>query len=133
MILLGWHFLGSKSSKPAASNPAAAPIAVAPAPAATRPAAPVPAAPPAAAVAATASHAGWYVIAYTYNREDQARTRAARLNARHSAVNAQVFSPSGHAPYLVSLGGAMSKDEARDVLRQARRSGMPRDTFVRRY
>ena len=77
--------------------------------------------------------AGWYVIAFTYNHEDQARTKASRLNARHTGMHAEVFSPHGHAPYLVSLGGPMSRDEAEAVLHRARRSGMPRDTFIRNY
>ena len=136
---LGWHLLSGGSSKRATSAPAtavqpAAPAAVAPEPTVVvrQPAAP--AARPRALTAAPAAHgAGWYVIAYTYNYEGQARAKAERVGAHHEGFHPEVFSPSGHAPYLVSLGGPMSEAEARNVQHRARRSGLPRDVFVRRY
>lgn len=144
VLLLIWHFV---SAKPAPVVPAAATTSQ-PAPAvptATRPAAPVaraeaprvakPTEPLAAAVTGggTRGRSGWYVIAYTYNHEDQAHAKAVRLSTHHLSMHPEVFSPGGHAPYLVSLGGPMSEDEAESVLQRARRSGLPRDTFIRRY
>lgn len=124
-----WHFLGSAPAHPrtpAASAPvvAAPPVAQTPAPAPTTQAAPP---------VATTRAPGWYVIAYTYNREGQASAKAAKLNARHPGFHAQVFSPRGRAPFLISLGGPMSESEARSLQQRARRSGLPRDTYIRKY
>ena len=137
LILLAWHLLSGKPAPPATAvvnRPAtvAAPAAPTTAPtAATGVQAPVASATEVPAAAVTAP--GWYVIAYTYNHEGQAQARAARLGRRRGGLHAQVFSPSGHAPYLVSLGGPMSEADATALLHRARRSGMPRDTFIRRY
>ena len=40
---------------------------------------------------------------------------------------------NGRAPYLVGLGGSMSEREADGLKDRAKRDGMPRDTFIRRY
>ncbi len=138
VLLVGWHFLAKKQSKPAATTAASSPVVPAArtaAPAASAVAAPTlpTTRPPAPPVAATPSRTGWYVVAFTYNHEGQARTKATRLGARHASLHPEVFSPTGRPPFLVILGGPMSKSEAQLVLRQARRSGMPRDTFIRNY
>ena len=148
VLWLGWHLLRSKPAPDIAATPVSAPAthtaAASPVAAPARPegrvdaarAVPDTAGPTAAAptaVAGTRLGAGWYVIAYTYNYEGQARAKAARVSEHHGGFHAQVFSPTGRAPYLVSLGGPMSAEEARDVWRRARRSGLPRDTFVRHY
>ncbi|HVG27854.1 MAG TPA: hypothetical protein VM865_09635 [Acidobacteriaceae bacterium] len=143
LLILAWHFFSAKPATPApiAASPATsapaqtlAPV-VRSAPAAQPiPAATLPAAAPRAETPAPAAHgAGWYVIAYTYNHQGQAQAKADRLNGRRSGLHAQVFSPHGGAPFLVSLGGPLSRNEAESVLRRARRSGMPRDTFVRNF
>ena len=143
VLLLGWRLLAHKSA-PAATAPTAPVAQSAPPPQAEAPAtsgapAPAPAATSPGEAAAAApmatghTGAGWYVIAYTYNHEVQARTKATRLERRHGGFRPEVFSPSGHAPYLVSLGGPLTQEEAVALERRARRSGMPRDTFIRRY
>ncbi len=143
VLFLAWYLLSSKSA-PAADRPAstvaapttqpsakAAPVGPA-APAAAPAQATAPAQQTHAAVVSAAHGTGWYVIAYTYNREDQARAKAARVS-RRGGPHAEVFSPSGRAPYLVSLGGPMNEREAKETLWRARRAGSPRDTFIRRY
>ncbi len=77
--------------------------------------------------------AGWYVIAWTYNHHGQAQAKADQLNVRHPGFHANVFSPRGRAPFLISLGGPMSEPEAKALQQRARRSGLPRDTFIRNY
>ena len=146
IAFLAYHFLSGKPGKAAGS--ASAPVAeVAPAVSPDLPAvvAPSPAvAPPASAPASsgaepTPAHAraahngGWYVIAYTYNFEDQARAKAHRIAEQHDGFHPEVFSPHGHAPFFVSLGGAMSEAEAQATVRRARHAGLARDTFMRRY
>lgn len=87
---------------------------------------------PRPAVAPTHVQPGWYVIAYTFNHEEQALKRAAALVRRYPGLHPQVIAPSGNA-YMVALGGAMSRNEAESTRNHARRAGLPRDTFVRNY
>ena len=76
---------------------------------------------------------GWRVIVYTYTKEAQAFAKATAIQARHPDLQAQVFTHNRHAPFLVSLGGPMSREEADAMLQKARRAGLPRDSFVRLY
>lgn len=144
LLLFGWHFFSAKPATPAA-NAHPAPVissgavtnseaAAPPRPAPPAPAAPVPAAATPTGEATASGTPGWYVIAYTYNHESQAATKVQRLRRTHNSLHPEVFSPTGHGPYLISLGGAMSsQSEAEAVWRHARRAGLPRDTFVRHY
>ncbi len=145
VMLLCWHFFsGSKSaSQSTTSRPAPVVSSGATSPpqsssSAETAVAPAQAAVPGPADSTEPAHAagapGWYVIAFTYNHEAQAATKVQRLRRNHNSMHPEVFTPTGHAPFLVSLGGAMSsQDEAEAVYRHARRSGLPRDTFVRHY
>jgi hypothetical protein len=74
----------------------------------------------------------WRVIAYTYNAVRDAKKKALAINKRWPGLNAEVFAPKGvdHPPYLVALGGRMSRMEAARVLQKARSRGLPRDTFM---
>ncbi|GAC1421486.1 MAG: hypothetical protein NVSMB62_16470 [Acidobacteriaceae bacterium] len=76
---------------------------------------------------------GWYVIAYTFNHEEQARKRAEAIVKRHGWLHPEVIAPGGGSAYLVALGGPMSRDQAESTRARARQVGMPRDTFVRNY
>jgi hypothetical protein len=73
------------------------------------------------------------VVSYTYNHEDQAAAKVKQLRKTHVSLQPQVFSPTGHAPYYVTLGSAMSSEQAASMLRRARQNGLPRDTFMRNY
>jgi hypothetical protein len=77
--------------------------------------------------------AGWYVIAYTFNHAEQAAIRAAAIERKNPSLHPQVIAPSGGSPYLVALGGPMSREQAQALQRRARQSGLPSDTFVRDY
>jgi hypothetical protein len=126
-----WHFVSAKPAHPTQSG-----VSLQSAPVASAAAQPVVARSPVdgAPVPAVARHApGWYVIAWTYNHQPQAREKADRINARNRGFHAEVFSPHGGTPYLVSLGGPMSEAEAKALQQRARRSGLPRDTYIRNY
>lgn len=132
-VIVIWHFVSAKPH-PAQS------ASVQPTPAATIPA-PQPVAHSAAESApvatirspAAATHApGWYVIAWTYNHQSQAQTKADRINAHYKGFHAEVFSPRGGS-FLISLGGPMSESEAKALQQRARRSGLPRDTYIRNF
>jgi hypothetical protein len=77
----------------------------------------------------------WRVIAYTYYKGREAEEKAHRINQQWPEFHASVFTPRGRdrAPYLVALGGRMSKPEAARLQQKARARGLPRDTFVRNY
>jgi len=89
---------------------------------------------PAATVRPANPNAGWRVVAFTYNRQDQAQAKADRLAHQHRDLHFEIFAPSGHAPWLVTVDGALTKEQAlalQDKLRG--RGGLPRDLYARNY
>jgi eukaryotic-like serine/threonine-protein kinase len=137
VVLLGWLFL-RKDGVPESSAPQSSSVA-APAVAGSTPEAPVaPAAPEVKAPTAVSNGAGtvgerWRVVAFTYNHEEQAKEKAQAVARRYPDLHPEVFSPSGHAPYLVTVGGAMSRDEAFALVRTARSEGLPHDIYAQNY
>ncbi|HEY2860321.1 MAG TPA: hypothetical protein VGJ21_18010 [Terracidiphilus sp.] len=75
----------------------------------------------------------WRVVAFTYNRKDQAEKKASTLAQKYPDLRPQAFSPNGHAPWLVTVGGALERDQAYDLARRARTDGLPRDTYAQNY
>lgn len=76
----------------------------------------------------------WRTVIYTYNRQADANEKAKSLNAQHSDLHAEVFSPSGnHGPYLVCAGGGMSKEDATDMRKRAVGMGLPRDSYIQNF
>ena len=147
LLWLGWHFLSGRPANSVSPQPeASAPAAPASTAASSAPARPSPsAAPPAVgnapanrkALAAATQNQDvrnqWRVIAYTYNHQDQAQHKADIVAQAHPDLHPEVFSPTGHAPYLVALGGAVSRDEAFALAQKARNQGLPRDTYAQNY
>jgi hypothetical protein len=138
-VIVIWHFISAKSSAPILTTTSAQTMPVPAAIATRQPAHPsathtAAAARPAVSVApvTAARAAGWYVIAWTYNHQSQAQTKAERINARNRGFHAEVFSPRG-GTFLISLGGPMSEPQAKELQQRARRSGLPSDTYIRRY
>jgi hypothetical protein len=143
ILLLGWYFVHSRSagSSSAANDvPSPAPVAQENAPSATG----SNAAPSAAVVAAnvpahpqptaaTDSRGQWRVIAFTYNREDQAQQKATEIAQSHPDLSPTVFTPNGHSPFLVTLGGQMSMQDAFALSGKAKREGLPKDTYAQNY
>lgn len=133
MAWIGWALVYHRGGHKAASTEvsgAAAPATVSqgttPAPAHTAPR-------PVAAAPAVPRGGGWRVIAFTYNHKDQAEKKASTVAQKHPDLRPEVFSPTGRAPYLVSIGGWLSHDEASALERRARRLGLPRDTYAQNY
>ena len=119
--------------KPATSQPpATVSSAPAPAPAVTTPVS-APAPPPKEPAARAVSN--WRVVAYTFSNLSGAEKRAEAINQKHAGFHAEVFTPKGRgrAPFLVALGGRMSRSEALALQKKARAHGLPRDTFIRNY
>jgi eukaryotic-like serine/threonine-protein kinase len=143
LIFLIWrHFSSTPAAPPApittlatpepaaTSTPTPAPT---PEPPAAAPGSSTPSTNIAASAAAGNNHANWRVVVFTYNRQDQAQKKAEQLSARYAALHPEVFSPTGHAPFLVTLGGPMGHDQAAALKKRARSSGLPRDTYIQNY
>lgn len=148
IVLLLWFFMHGRSagSKSAASE---ATSAASTAPAAqgnaSVPAIPttnaVPSAAPVSAKASASvgqtaagnSYGRWRVIAFTYSQEEQARQKAQAIAQEHPDLSPTVFTPNGRSPYLVTLGGEMSKQDAFAFSGKAKREGMPKDTYAQNY
>ena len=75
----------------------------------------------------------WRVVVYTYNREGDAQRKAAEINSKHPDAGAEVFSPGTGAPYLVVIGGQMSREQAGRLRQNAVRMGLPRDSYTQNY
>ena len=73
------------------------------------------------------------MVAFTYNREDQAKHKADSIAQQHPELKPEVFAPKGGSPYLVSLGGWMSSADAQVLRERARNEGLPRDTYVQNF
>lgn len=136
-LWLGWHFFHAGSAHEAGHSAAA--------PAATLAAVADHAASPAGAEASAlgaastparknaGERAQWRVIAYTYHRQDQAQKKVKSLAQQHPELRPAVFAPTQRAPYLVTIGGVMSRDQAYALARQSRSAGLPRDTYAQNY
>ena len=83
--------------------------------------------------ASAGSHAGWRVITFTYNRRADADKKVFALAKAHPELEPSVFTPSGHAPYLVSIGGVMDRDAAYALARRSRSLGLPHDMYAQNY
>jgi hypothetical protein len=77
--------------------------------------------------------ADWRVIAFTYNRRPDAEKKVSALARSHPELQPSVFTPSGHAPFLVSIGGVMDRDAARALARRSRSLGLPHDMYAQNY
>jgi hypothetical protein len=113
---------------PALETPVAEPGSVASAPVVAKPEASVP-----AVRTATNGAPQWRVVAFTYNREAQAKEKAASVAAKHPDLRPEVFTPNGRAPYLVTVGGTMSRDEAFALLKKGHAEGLPGDSYAQNY
>jgi hypothetical protein len=79
------------------------------------------------------SRADWRVIPFTYNRRTDAEKKVSDLAHSHPELQPAVFTPSGHAPYLVSIGGLMNRDAALALAQRSRSLGLPHDTYAQNY
>lgn len=90
--------------------------------------------PPPARDAPAPSNAVWRVIIFTYARESDAQKKAESVNKRHPGLDAKIFNPKGNgSPYLVTVGGKMTKDQAARLRERVIRLGLPRDSYIQNY
>jgi hypothetical protein len=98
--------------------------------------APAPAKTPGAIKTDAASLSGpvWRVVVYTFNHEEDADKKVRALNSRHPHLEAQVFTPNGQSgPYLITVGGRMTREDATHFRARALSSGMPRDSYIQNF
>ena len=140
-LFLGWHFLHKTppaiptlATMPAPANPNATTAKDAsPSPTTTSATRTESVAAAESSAPATGPRTQWRVVAFTYNHENQAQDKAAQILSKHADLKPEVFAPRGHAPYRVTVGGAMSRDEAMTFRRRARSEGLPRDTYAQNF
>ena len=95
---------------------------------------PIQHAPAIAAATPPPATGNWRVVAFTFNRATDAAHKAATVNARTPGLRAEVFSPEkGRSPYLVSLGGWMTVEEAKRLRVKAISLGLPHDTYAQNF
>jgi len=56
--------------------------------------------------------ASWRVVAYAFRRRDEADARAEALRREYPSTGVEVVEATGRLPYLVTLGGRMTRDAA---------------------
>jgi hypothetical protein len=138
ILWLGWHFLHHRpASESSAPQTTTAPQPVVNSNTAKPPAASAPVAPARTPPALNSSVAGtsgqWRVVAFTYNRQDQAEHKVATILQKHPELRPEVFTPTGRAPYLVTVGGTMNRDQAFALAAKVRSEGLPRDSYAQNY
>ncbi len=156
ILLLGWYFVHSRSAGSSGSSgavqgapaSASAPAAQESAPVAAKGSAATeagsrPARSPGVVAGNTPAPAGqnvasdsrghWRVIAFTYSREDQAQQKAAEIAQSHPDLSPTIFQPNGRGPFLVTLGGPMTREDAFAFSGKAKREGMPKDIYAQNY
>jgi hypothetical protein len=131
VVLIGWvvlHFWFGHHAE-SAGQPAAA------AGSNTATASPTQVSAPAAPTPKTGaqSRVQWRVVAFAYNRQEQAQKKASSLQNKFPNLSPAVFSPTARAPWLVTVGGVMERDAAYALARKAPSLGLPRDTYAQNY
>jgi len=74
----------------------------------------------------------WRVVAYTYKGQTKAEDMVSKINEKNSTLGAEVYSPKS-GDYLVTVGGPMDHDQAVKMLGEARRAGLPEDSYVQNF
>jgi hypothetical protein len=139
-LSLAWRSIAHRSStqsnvQPVNVAPAVQSSAPDPPPASASavPATAAPAQKPAPINTGNGDRVHWRVVTYTYNHEPQAQHKVATIATRHPDLQPEVFTPTGHAPFLVTVGGAMSRDEAFALVKKLRSEGLPQDSYAQNY
>jgi hypothetical protein len=75
----------------------------------------------------------WRLVLYAYRYRQDAERRLILLKRSHPTVDARLFIPVRKWPFMVVMGGPMSKDAADDLKKQAIAEGLPRAIYVQRF
>lgn len=140
-VVFGRYLMHQATPSPSSGNKAVAvQSSLVTTPAAEKDQTPAAAAPPApaqddhvAVEPVAAEKQVWRVVAFTYNHQDQAQHKVGMISERNPNLKPEVFAPNGRAPYLVTIGGAMSREEAFAFAKKAHREGVARDAYAQNY
>lgn len=80
--------------------------------------------------ASASDGATWRVVAFSYPQEALARRRARELRRRYSRLEPQVFNAGPNGPFLVVLGGGMTRGQALAMQERARNAGFSEQLSV---
>ncbi|HEY6414133.1 MAG TPA: hypothetical protein VIX42_10620 [Edaphobacter sp.] len=137
LLFLGWYFLHASPATTSKDATQPIPTLATAGRDDTTPASPPPTAtatvPSAVSEPRSDSRNQWRVVAYTYNHQDQAQQKASVIARQHPDLNPEVFTPTGHAPFLVTVGGPMSRTQANAFKAKAHAAGLPRDIYTQNY
>jgi eukaryotic-like serine/threonine-protein kinase len=121
------------ATPPAATPPSGKPPAVKPSAVKPAPSLPAPRTSTAASSTPADGRSVWRVVAYTYRGQTKAEAMVAEISGKHPDLGAEVFSPAQNGIYLVTVGGAMDRDQAFKMRDKAQRLGLPPDTYVENF
>src|SRR5205823_4339174 len=77
---------------------------------------------------------GWAVVVAAYGARGPAEKRAQEMAKRWPKFKVNIFEPeSEKARHLVVIGTNLSEDAAKALRARAISSGMPRDTYIKRF
>jgi hypothetical protein len=131
LLLFAWALTHAWNAHHAAPTAAVSPSPTpAQSPSALPAASPAPTAVPTPSVRAGQN---WRVIAFTYNRRADAEKKVSDLARSHPELQPVVFTPTGHAPYLVSIGGLMDSNAAHALAHRSRSLDLPHDIYAQNY
>jgi hypothetical protein len=89
---------------------------------------------PAAAPAPVVKGHGWFVVVASYAREADAALEAHALSRKFPQFKLSVFPPSAiDTHYLVIIGSGLGQDGAEALRQRAVSSGLPGDTYIKKY
>jgi hypothetical protein len=75
----------------------------------------------------------WRVVVYAYDLQDEAQKKVDTLLKSHPELQPEVFTANGIGPYLVTVGGPMSKNQALRLRGRVARAGLPADSYAQNY
>jgi hypothetical protein len=75
----------------------------------------------------------WRVVAFAFADEQEAQQKVDGILRTHPELRPEVFTVNGFSPYLVTLGGRMSRPDAVKLRSQIDSDGMPADAYVQNY
>ncbi len=118
--------------KTAAQAPRPVPVPIVTAQIPAEPAVHPSARPPVHPAATPSDPSNWRVVAFTYTRRKDADHKMAQISSKFPGFVPEVISPKT-GWYLVTLGGRMTRTQARTLQHQALSKGMPSGTYVQNF
>ncbi len=86
------------------------------------------------APSSTGGPTNWRVVAFTYNRVQDAERKVEAQNRKGRGPKASVFAPTpGRGPYLVSIGGPMTREQALKLRAKVTSYGYPRGSYAQNF